>query len=58
MFVNEWANILSNCKPYINLHDKLHNVILVNVVDCIHVCEVNNIILLMYYDVIKFYIYL
>ena len=29
------------------------HVILVNVLDCIHVCEVYNIILLMYYDVIK-----
>ena len=29
------------------------HVILVNVLDCIHVCEVNNIILLMYYDVIQ-----
>ena len=29
------------------------HVILVNVIDCIHVCEVYNIILLMYYNVIK-----
>ena len=29
------------------------HVILVNVLDCIHVCEVYNIILLIYYDVIK-----
>ena len=35
------------------------HVILVNVLDCIHVCEVYNIILLMYYDVIQcIYIYL
>ena len=32
------------------------HVILVNVLDCIHVCEVNNIILLMYYEVINEYI--
>ena len=32
------------------------HVILVNVLDCIHVCEVYNIILLMYYEVINEYI--
>jgi hypothetical protein len=36
-----------------------YHVILVNVLDCIHVCEVYNIILLMYYDVIQcIYIYI
>ena len=30
-----------------------YHVILVNVLDCIHVCEVYNIILLKYYDVIQ-----
>ena len=34
------------------------HVMLVNVLDCIHVCEVYNFKLLMYYEVINEYIYI